>query len=418
MVHGLTAIQSGATLGEVRHFVIFLLFASSTFSELPVSPVRAALAQTAGVTDAGRASLETLAAGIVADRRPDAKSALDSIDRRGLSTGEFGELSRAYVLLGFPEAAARAGNALPPNDPRRASGLSQAASAAANRSEYEHAVRLANEALRLNPRDPVATAVLRLAQGRGRSSVDVLPPPTRQVAPTPNPQPSSARPAIALSEPVRRRSLSDTSMPSLQMLDDETAAPEATLKDRAIAFITPSKQLVESDLRKMRALLVGFELPPETLSLASVNQSAPLNFAPWLRSVPDSKLAPIAYGVIDAGLLGEFRPGIGKGEITLNHFIRGSEPEVRATVLLHEIYHYWDKKVANNPYNETYGYPTPQAMADREYDAFMVAQRFWKHARPSGATSAAARALDRIPEDTQELMRHVDALVLKRKDHQ
>lgn len=125
----------------MRHFVIFLLFASSALSERSVSPIRAALAQTAGVTDAGSASLETLAAGIAADRRPAAKSALDSIDRSGLSTGEFGELSRAYVLLGFAEEAARAGNGLPPNDPRVASGLSQAASAAANRRLRSNCLR-------------------------------------------------------------------------------------------------------------------------------------------------------------------------------------------------------------------------------------------------------------------------------------
>lgn len=418
MAHGLTAIQSGATLGEVRHFVIFLLFASSTFSELPASPVRAALAQTAGVTDAGRASLESLAEGIVADRRSAAKSALDSIDRRGLSTAEFGELSRAYVLLGFPEAAALAGNALPPNDPRRASGLSQAASAAANHSEYEQAVRLANEALRLDPRDPVATAVLRLAQGRGRSSVDVLPPPTRQIAPTPIPQPSSARPAIALSEPVRRRSLSDTSMPSLQMLDDETAAPEPTLKDRAVAFITPSKQLVDNDLRKMRALLVGFELPHEMISLASSNHGAPRQFISWIKSVPDSELAPVAYTIMKAGLLGEYDYSVlTKGEIRINHFIRDSEPEARATVLLHEIYHYWDKKVAQNPYEEAYSFMTPAAKAQREYDAYKVAKKFWVHSRPADVTSHVARALDRIPDDDAELIRRVDELVLRRKDH-
>lgn len=418
MVHGLTAIRSGATLGEVRHFVIFLLFASSTFSELPVSPVRAALAQTAGVTDAGRASLETLAEGIVADRRPAAKSALDSIDRRGLSTTEFGELSRAYVLLGFAEEAARAGNGLPPNDPRVASGLSQAASAAANRSEYEHAVRLANGALRLDPRDPVATAVLRLAQGRGRSSVDVSPPPTRQVEPTPDPQPSSARPAIALSEPVKRRPLSDTSMPRLLMLEDETAAPEATLKDRAISFITPSKQLVESDLRKMRTLLAGFELPAETMAIGSTNFSAPKQFISWIKTVPDSDLAPISYAIIDAGLLGEYDfSAITRGEIRINHFIRGAEPEARATVLLHEIYHYWDLKVGRNPYPEPYGFKSPEAIARREYDAYMTAKKFWNHARPTNAESAASRSLDRIPDDNDELIRRVDALVLKRRNH-
>jgi hypothetical protein len=401
----------------VRHFVIFLLFASSAFSERSASPVRAALAQTAGVADAGHASLETLAAGIAADRRPAAKSALDSIDRSALSTGEFGELSRAYVLLGFAEEAARAGNGLPPNDPRVASGLSQAASAAANRSEYEHAVRLANEALRLNPRDPVATAVLRLAQGRGRSSAEVSPAPARQVEP-PTSQPAAAHAAVTLSEPIKRRPLSDTSMPSLQMLDDETAAPEATLKDRAISLISPSKQLVEQDIRRMRELLVGFELPNDIISLGSTNQEAPRQFVSWIKSVPDSDIAPIAYGILDAGLIGEYSPAVlSKGSITLNHFIRSAERESRATALLHEIYHYWDWKVANNPYPKVvYGFHSPEAIAIREYDAYHVAMYFWKHARPADANSPTARALDRIPSETGELMRQVDMIVLKRQD--
>lgn len=399
--------------------MIFLLFASSAFSERPVSPVRAALARTAGVADAASSSLETLASGIAADRRPAAKSALDSIDRRGLSTGEFGELSRAYVLLGFTEEAARAGNGLPANDPRVASGLSQAASAAANRSEYEHAVRLANEALRLNPRDPVATAVLRLAQGRGRSSASLSPAPARQAEQPSSSLPAADRAAITFSEPTKRRSLSDTSMPSLQMLDDETAAPEATLKDRAIAFITPSKQLVESDLRKMRALLVGFELPQDIISLASSNHGAPKQFISWIKSVPDSELAPMTYSIMTAGLLGEYDYSfLSKGEIRINYFIRNAEPETRATVLLHEIYHYWDMKIANNPYEESYSFMTPAAKAAREYDAYKVAKKFWSHSRPASASSPASRALDRIPDDDAELIRRVDELVLRRKDQE
>jgi tetratricopeptide (TPR) repeat protein len=146
----------------VRHFVIFLLFASSAFSERPrISPVRAVLVQNVGATSSpSNASLESLAAGIGVDRRPAAKSALDAIDRRSLSLEEFGELSQAYVLLGFIDEAILAGNDLPSSDPRIAAGLSQAASAAANRSEYAQAVRLANEALRLDPGDRAATAVL------------------------------------------------------------------------------------------------------------------------------------------------------------------------------------------------------------------------------------------------------------------
>lgn len=364
-------------------------------------------------------TLESLASSIPKERRPQAKESLDAIDRASLSADEFGELSRAYVLLGFFDAASSAGAGLPPNDPRRAWGLSQAAAAAAGRSDYEEAVRLANEALRVNPADPVAHTTLRLAQGRGQASSASATGPQTGMAAASNPaRPSSDGPPLVMSAPTKRRPLSESAIPSMQMLDDETAAPEATLTDRAMALVMPHRQLVEQDLKTMRRLLVGFEMPHDTISLASANLDAPKQFISWIKSAPDSELAPISYGIIEPGLLGEYRPRVlAKGKVRLNHFIRGVEPETRATVLLHEIYHYWDVEVAGNPYSEPYNYKSPEAMARREYDAYAVARDFWRHARPGDASSAASKALDRIPDDPQELMRRVDELVLRRKDN-
>lgn len=419
----LTLRTGGATLCPVRHFGLLLLVLANTALSEPSrrpSPVHAALARVSGTTSAG-ATLESLASGIPDERRPQAKSTLDAIDRARLSFDEFGELCRAYVLLGFSDAAGSAGDGFAEDDPRRAWGLSQAASAAAGRSEYGEAIRLANEALRLKPGDPVASATLRLAQGRGRTAVGPSAGGVSQeskVSGVESVQPATQQPPLVMSAPAKRRSLSDSSIPSLQMLDDEAAAPEATLPDRVKSFITPDQQLVEQDLKKMRELLAGFELPDGIASLGSTNPDAPKGFVPWLRSVPDSELAPIAYGIIDAGLLGEYSPSaFGRGTITLNHFIRGAEKESRATVLLHEVYHYWDWKVAGNPYPKApYGLHHPEAIARREYDAYYVAMFFWKHARPADAASPTARALDRIPSDTEVLMRQVDEAVLRRKD--
>lgn len=417
----MTPWSGGATLWAVQRFGLLLLLLATTALSEPsrrASPIRTALSRISGVATN---TLESLASSIPGERRPQAKESLDRIDRSSLSVDEFGELSRAYVLLGFSEAAGSAGAGLPQNDPRRAWGLSQAAAAAAGRSDYDEAVRLANEALRLNPSDSVAHTTLRLAQGRGRATSPTATTPQAGMAAASNPaRPSSDGPPLVMSAPTKRRSLSESAIPSMQMLDDEAAAPEATLTDRAMSLITPDNQLVEQDLKKMRELLVGFELPHEISSLGSTNPDAPKQFVPWLRSVPDSELAPIAYGIIEAGLLGEYSPSaFGRGSITLNHFVRGAERESRATVLLHEIYHYWDWKVAGNPYPRApYGLHHPEAIARREYDAYYVAMLFWKHARPADASSPTAKALNRIPSDTDVLMRHVDEVVFRRKDRQ
>jgi len=84
----------------------------------------------------------------------------------------------------------------------------------------------------------------------------------------------------------------------------------------------------------------------------------------------------------------------------------------RSAVLFHEMYHYWDNKVARLSYaNVSYGYIDPAHMPEHEYDAYYMTALYWQTAKKDGADDALARCLDRYPTDPDQVRASVDKIV-------
>ncbi|UPT73041.1 MAG: hypothetical protein M0D55_14195 [Elusimicrobiota bacterium] len=176
--------------------------------------------------------------------------------------------------------------------------------------------------------------------------------------------------------------------------------------------MTPDDKLIEEDVSLMRRKALTFDLPPDIKSLATTNPEVPRQFAAWLKTARPEDLPPIEYGIVDPGDFAEFHRGIGRGKIVMSHLIRDAEPEARATALMHEVFHFWDMKIAKNPYQtESYGHTSAENRADREYDPYLVTAHFWQHIRPEKRISPLSSSLDRLPTEGDEVRRKVDALM-------
>jgi hypothetical protein len=107
---------------------------------------------------------------------------------------------------------------------------------------------------------------------------------------------------------------------------------------------------------------------------------------------------------------------VSKGDIKVNHFIRNEPAHARATVVVHELYHYWDKKIARNAYpNVSYGMIGAGTQHIHEYDAYLATSIYWEMVKKEGDASPLAKLLDGIPTDPGAVRELVDSKVGGRK---
>jgi len=303
--------------------------------------------------------------------------------------------------------------------------LSVRAEALYDAGRHQEAAVAAREAWELSQKkDMEALTILRLSEGRGS--------PSRAAASSASPRPAGADSLVtsAAASAADARPIVMTKMPKrsplvvpgidhFNILDDEAAAPEPSAVDRIMAFVSPSKNIVTEDLKTLQSRIGDFDIPAETISLGSENFEAPRQFVSWIKTVSSKDLPDISYGTLPAGKLASYKPGIlgGKGKIVMNYYIRNAEPLARSAVLFHELYHYWDFEVAQNPYpNVSYGHHSKEGLARREYDPYYLTALYWAQVNPGDAGSPLAKSLCALPSNTDELQRRVDALVSRRKD--
>jgi len=215
-----------------------------------------------------------------------------------------------------------------------------------------------------------------------------------------------------------KSSLSDAgAIESLHSVGDEQAAPEATYLDRIKSFLMSDGATLAEDVSVLRRNASALTIPETAVSLGTTNPGALPEFVAWLRTVKRDDMPPLDYGIIDAGLFGNYQMAtLSKGDVTPSHHIREAEPEARSAVLMHELYHYWDKKVAHNHYeNVSYGKIGEGTEPQHEYNAYQLTAIYWKQFKPKDARSPLARALDRLPVDPKEVQAAVDAIESQRK---
>jgi hypothetical protein len=294
--------------------------------------------------------------------------------------------------------------------------LSMRAEALYFAGRYQEAARAAAEAWKLSAgQDKDALLILRSSEGRVAPSQASGISKAAGHAPLPIAVAAEARPIVMTSIPKSEK----LAVPELDILDDETAAPEPTSVDRVMALLAPTKDTVVEDLKTLRSRIGGFEVPDETRSLGSSNLEAPRSFLAWIKNVSDKDLPAVSYGILPAGQIATYKPGFlgSRGKIVMNYHVRGAEPSARSAVLLHELYHYWDFEIEKNPYpNISYGHHSKEGIARREYDAYRLTALYWAQVNSGDATSPLARSLTTLPSETDELQRRVDALVSRRKD--
>lgn len=217
----------------------------------------------------------------------------------------------------------------------------------------------------------------------------------------------AARPGL-----VRPTSVSVPEPTEYHALAGEEVAPQASVLDKAASLVARDGQTIAEDLRTISSSLAEAELP----SARAINEGNPdaiRQFFVWLKSVQPGNLPVIDYGILDKGLVGRYELGLmSKGTITLNHFIRDAPARARATVLVHELYHYWDKKIAKNYYpNVSYGRIGEGTQHIHEYDAYLATSLYWRMVKQEGETSPLARMLDRVPVEANEIQALVDGAV-------
>lgn len=168
LLSALTASCAGVILTKMRPLALILFSAGFALALTPAkpSPIRQALAQALEDSDASAAPLRTLTDRMDVPKKVVAKKKLDQLERDALSPNDLAELSRAYVLLGFPGPGADAGLSLQQREPKRTEGLDLAAYAKIQQQDYSSAVALAKEALKIDPGDRDAMTAYRFADGR------------------------------------------------------------------------------------------------------------------------------------------------------------------------------------------------------------------------------------------------------------
>lgn len=375
----------------------------------PSSPVRLAISESSK-------PLSEVIPALNEDGKARALAALDRLDTRALDSAALVELSEAYRLLGRPGDALNTARALSSRDSGNAAGDAQAIMALAQAGDFGAAQAKAEAGLKRFPGDKNLLALLHQVKGRAASSPQIKSPTAARTAePGLSLVTSDNRPFV-MSVTRAKGSSSPPGIEKFNISSGESGAPQATLWDRFVAFITPDDRLIAADLSMLRIKARDFELPPETSSLATTNPEVPRQFVQWLKSIKPEELPPIEYGIVSPGDYAEYRKGLGRGKIVMSHFIRDFEPEARSTALMHELFHYWDMKVAKNSYQtETYGFTSPENEGDREYDPYLLTAHFWRHVRPQDASSPMAKSFDRLPLDAEEVRRKVDSMIERKR---
>lgn len=200
-----------------------------------------------------------------------------------------------------------------------------------------------------------------------------------------------------------------------QALGSVEVAKAPGILDRAASLKTSDAPTIAADLKQIRETLKDAELPSGTPvgdgeMIQGGNGSSIRGFFEWLRSAKESDMPSIDYTILPKGEIGSYAlSSLGKGDIKVNHFIRSEPDRARATVVVHELFHYWDKKVAKNYYaNVSYGKIADGTKHIHEYDAYLATSLYWQMVKQEGDASPLARVLDRIPTDPQQVREMVN----------
>lgn len=223
-------------------------------------------------------------------------------------------------------------------------------------------------------------------------------------------------------QPPPQKGLTVEEVPGVERLHamgSLNAAPAPTVAMRAESlWAWGAKDTVKQDLATVRAGASGFDLPPEAQTGLASSQAPLGSFVQWVANVKDSDLPTIEYGILKPGEIGRYERNVfSKSKITLNISIRDAEPQARAAVLFHELYHYWDNEVERLDYgNVAYGYIDPAHRPEHEYDAYYMTALYWKQKKPEGSSSALSRFLDELPSERDQVTSFVEGNLKVIKD--
>ena len=195
----------------------------------------------------------------------------------------------------------------------------------------------------------------------------------------------------------------------LHAMGDAIVAPPPTLMMRYNALFS-DKATVAEDVSTVRAKASSLQLPADGHTGLASSQASLDEFVSWVKSVPNGDLPNISYGVLNEGEIGRYeRNVVRKSAITINISVKDAEPQARAAVLFHELYHYWDVEVAKNNYsNVSYGFIDPAHMPEHELDAYYMTALMWSQSKPDGASSPLAQFLGRLPTDRDQVQTMVE----------
>lgn len=201
----------------------------------------------------------------------------------------------------------------------------------------------------------------------------------------------------------------DAAPVEFQSLGSAEVAREPGLLDRAASAAKSDAPTIAEDLSQIRGSLKD-AVPASVQGLTESNPNAVNEFFQWLRTAKESDMPAIDYTILPKGEVGHYELGLlSKGDIKVNHFIRNEPAHARATVVVHELYHYWDKKVARTSYpNVSYGYIDPASKHIHEYDAYLATSLYWEMVKKEGDASPLARMLDRIPSEPGQVREMVN----------
>ncbi|MEQ1919732.1 MAG: hypothetical protein ABL955_11080 [Elusimicrobiota bacterium] len=234
-----------------------------------------------------KAGLREYAALFRADDKPKAKARLDGLDRAKLSSANLRELSEAYVLLGYFEAGAALGKTLQDRDPTGTQGLKLAAWAKIEGKDYAGAVALAQEALRINPNDKDAAALLYSAKGRA-ASTGSAPAPVNSPPQSPASQEAPAPRAPLVFTPRPKGGVPSPSIP----VPAETVNDSEGVVNRAAKWV--NRKIDESTHAMMNRIdrAMGLQPGEEPLALKGASYGA----------VAGASLGAVGGGVVASGV--------------------------------------------------------------------------------------------------------------------
>lgn len=198
----------------------------------------------------------------------------------------------------------------------------------------------------------------------------------------------------------------------LQSLGSATWPPAPGVLDKASSLAASDTKTIAEDLKSIRGSLRD-AVPAQVQGNTESNPDAVNQFFQWLRTAKESDMPTIDYTTLPKGEVGHYELGlVSKGDIKVNHFIRNEPAHARATVVVHELYHYWDKKVARNAYpNVSYGVIAAGTQHVHEYDAYLATSLYWEMVKKEGDASPLAKMLDGIPTDPGQVRELVNSKV-------